>query len=25
VLDLVMIVYAVRGSRWCCRWIWWGI
>jgi len=24
-LCLAMIVYAVHGSRWCCRWIWWGI
>jgi len=24
-LCLVMIVYAVRESRRCCRWIWWVI
>jgi len=24
-LCLAMIVYAIRVSRWCCRWIWWGI
>jgi len=20
-----MIMYSVYVSRWCCRWIWWGI
>jgi len=24
-LCLAMIVYAIHGSRWCCRWIWWGL
>jgi len=24
-LCLAMIVYAVHVSRWCCRWIWWGV
>jgi len=24
-LCLAIIMYAVHGSRWCCRWIWWGI
>jgi len=24
-LYLAMIVYAVHVSKWCCKWIWWGI
>jgi len=20
-----LTMYAVHGSRWCCRWTWWGI
>jgi len=24
-LYLAMIMYAVHGSKWCCRWIWWAI